>query len=117
MGIMREYGHVTEVKIPLKDDGKMRGFGFVQFTHGHESAKAIANVKEINGRKVACDWSLPREVYQEIKDKEEPEAEEEEESEDEKSEVEDDGVDEDDNEDMEVDNSDVGELSEDGSED
>ena len=29
-------------------------------------------MKEIDGRKVACDWSLPREVYQEIKEKEEP---------------------------------------------
>ena len=43
----------------------MRGFGFVQFTHGHESAKAIKGVTEINGRKVAIDWCLPREVYQE----------------------------------------------------
>ena len=33
---------------------------------------------EINGRKVAADWSLPREVYQEMKESEEPEAEEEE---------------------------------------
>merc|ERR1711990_1267734 len=31
--LMREYGHVTEVKIPKKEDGRMRGFGFVQFTY------------------------------------------------------------------------------------
>ena len=119
--LMREYGHVTEVKIPKKDDGKMRGFGFVQFTHGHESAKAISKVKEIDGRKVACDWSLPREVYQEIKDKEEPAEDNEDESEDQdqeeseddqKSEVDGSEVDE-----MEVDGSeDDGELSEDNSE-
>ena len=112
--LMREYGHVTEVKIPKKDDGKMRGFGFVQFTHGHESAKAISNVKEIDGRKVACDWSLPREVYQEIKDKEEPAEEpedDEEESEDEEGSEDEGGSDE-----MEVDGSDVAELSEDDSE-
>ena len=39
---------------------------------------------EINGRKVAADWSLPREVYQEMKESEEPEVEEEEEEESEK---------------------------------
>jgi len=73
--IMNEFGAVTEVKIPTKEDGRMRGFGFVQFTHPHESAKAINSTKNIDGRKVACDWSLPREVYQEIKEKEEPEPE------------------------------------------
>ena len=118
--LMREYGHVTEVKIPKKDDGKMRGFGFVQFTHGHESAKAISNVKEIDGRKVACDWSLPREVYQEIKDKEEPaeEVEEEEDDDEEESENENEegSENEDETDEIEVDGSDVGELSEDDSE-
>ena len=64
----------------------MRGFGFVQFTHGHESAKAIGDLTEIDGRKVAADWSLPREVYQEMKESEEPE--EAEESEEENEEVE-----------------------------
>ena len=66
----------------------MRGFGFVQFTHGHESAKAIGDLTEIDGRKVAADWSLPREVYQEMKESEEPEeVESEEESESEVEEV------------------------------
>ena len=66
----------------------MRGFGFVQFTHGHESAKAIKGVSEINGRKVAIDWSLPREVYEQEKAKTEPEPEPEEESENEEIEEE-----------------------------
>lgn len=62
--VFHAFGTVTEVKIPKKEDGRMRGFGFVQFTHGHESAKAIKGVSEINGRKVAIDWCLPREVHQ-----------------------------------------------------
>lgn len=114
--LMREYGHVTEVKIPKKDDGKMRGFGFVQFTHGHESAKAISKVKEIDGRKVACDWSLPREVYQEIKDKEEPAEEESDDEDESEDEGQDNSGDEQESDEMEVDGSDVGELSEDNSE-
>ena len=78
------------MKIPTKEDGRMRGFGFVQFTHGHESAKAIGDLTEIDGRKVAADWSLPREVYQEMKESEEPEEaeESEEENEEENEEVE-----------------------------
>ena len=50
----------------------MRGFGFVQFSHGHESAKAIKGVQQIDGRKVAIDWSLPREVYEAEKAKDAP---------------------------------------------
>lgn len=62
--VFHKFGAVTEVKIPLKADGKMRGFGFVQFTHGHESAKAVKGVKEIDNRRVAVDWCIPREDYQ-----------------------------------------------------
>ncbi|CAG5098547.1 Oidioi.mRNA.OKI2018_I69.XSR.g15765.t3.cds [Oikopleura dioica] len=62
--VFHKFGAVTEVKIPLKADGKMRGFGFVQFTHGHESAKAVKAVREIDNRRVAVDWCLPREDYQ-----------------------------------------------------
>ena len=67
-----KFGSVTEVKIPKKADGRMRGFGFVQFSHGHESAKAIKGVQQIDGRKVAIDWSLPREVYEAEKAKDAP---------------------------------------------
>lgn len=89
--LFHKFGTVTEVKIPKKEDGRMRGFGFVQFTHGHESAKAIKGVTEINGRKVAIDWCLPREVYQEervIENRNAALKEEKEESSDEEMEVE-----------------------------
>ena len=39
--VFHKFGTVTEVKLPKKEDGRLRGFGFVQFSHGHESAKAI----------------------------------------------------------------------------
>ena len=49
--------------------------------HNDPLTQAINDLTEINGRKVAADWSLPREVYQEMKESETPEAEEEEEEE------------------------------------
>ncbi|XP_078485237.1 RNA-binding protein 28 [Ciona intestinalis] len=64
----KRFGKITEVKIPVKPDGKKRGFAFVQFSHVLEAGKAIkeVNMSEIKGRKVAVDWALPREKYQEI---------------------------------------------------
>lgn len=63
------------MKIPTKADGKKRGFAFVQFSHIFEAAKAIEgiNMTAIKGRKVAVDWALPREKYQEIMNKSHPE--------------------------------------------
>nr|XP_002130575.2 RNA-binding protein 28 [Ciona intestinalis] len=79
----KRFGKITEVKIPVKPDGKKRGFAFVQFSHVLEAGKAIkeVNMSEIKGRKVAVDWALPREKYQEItksdtKDEEVPKQEE-----------------------------------------
>ena len=63
--------------------------GLASLKNVYKSAKAIGALKEIDGRRVAADWSLPREVYQEMKEKEEPEPEVEEEEE---AEVEDEDV-------------------------
>ncbi|XP_057693557.1 RNA-binding protein 28 [Corythoichthys intestinalis] len=58
-------GEVLEAKIPLKPDGKMRGFAFVQFKNLSGAAKALQamNMKEIKGRKVAVDWAVPKDKY------------------------------------------------------
>uniref|UniRef100_A0A9J8AVI5 RNA binding motif protein 28 n=1 Tax=Cyprinus carpio carpio TaxID=630221 RepID=A0A9J8AVI5_CYPCA len=49
--IFSEFGTVMEAKIPLKPDGKKRGFAFVQFKNMAEAGKALAamNLKEIKG--------------------------------------------------------------------
>ncbi|XP_033739405.1 RNA-binding protein 28-like isoform X2 [Pecten maximus] len=66
---LREYfekfGDITEVKIPLKPDGRMFGFGFVQFEKQDEADQAIKgmNMKPILGRPVAVDWTLPKNQY------------------------------------------------------
>ncbi|KAG1929452.1 RNA-binding protein [Pimephales promelas] len=63
--IFSKFGTVLETKIPLKSDGKKRGFAFVQFKNMSEAGKALAamNLKEIKDRQVAVDWAVPKDKY------------------------------------------------------
>lgn len=60
-----KFGTVLEAKIPLKPDGKKRGFAFVQFKNMLEAGRALAatNMKEIKDRKVAVDWAVAKDKY------------------------------------------------------
>ncbi|KAI9006137.1 hypothetical protein BC832DRAFT_531303 [Gaertneriomyces semiglobifer] len=60
------YGSVVEAVIPLKDDGKPRGFGFVQLSTLPEAQAAIEamNGQKIKGRPVAVDWALAKAQYE-----------------------------------------------------
>ncbi|KAM8891580.1 RNA-binding protein 28 isoform 2-T2 [Spinachia spinachia] len=63
--ILSEFGTVLEAKIPLKPDGKMRGFAFVRFKTVCEAGNALKamNMKELKGRQVAIDWAVPKDKY------------------------------------------------------
>ncbi|XP_078409241.1 RNA-binding protein 28 isoform X2 [Cetorhinus maximus] len=63
--IFSRYGTVLEVHIPTKEDGKMRGFAFVQLRNLLEAGKALKgmNLKEIKGRPVAVDWAVAKDKY------------------------------------------------------
>ncbi|KAI3371397.1 hypothetical protein L3Q82_023989 [Scortum barcoo] len=63
--VCAEFGTVLEVKIPLKPDGKMRGFAFVLFKNLSQAVRAFnaLNLKEIKGRQVAVDWAVPKDKY------------------------------------------------------
>uniref|UniRef100_A0A665V2K6 RNA-binding protein 28 n=1 Tax=Echeneis naucrates TaxID=173247 RepID=A0A665V2K6_ECHNA len=63
--VFSKFGTVLEATIPLKDDGKMRGFAFVMLKKVPEAAKALKamNLKEIKGRQVAVDWAVPRDKF------------------------------------------------------
>ncbi|XP_061679343.1 RNA-binding protein 28 [Syngnathoides biaculeatus] len=65
MEVFGKFGEVLEAKIPLKPDGKMRGFAFVQFKNMSGAAKGLQamNLKEIKGRQVAVDWAVPKDKY------------------------------------------------------
>ncbi|XP_017260996.1 RNA-binding protein 28 isoform X2 [Kryptolebias marmoratus] len=60
-----KFGTVVEANIPLKPDGKKRGFAFVQFKDLFGATKAFEamNLKEIKGRQVAVDWAVPKDKY------------------------------------------------------
>jgi nucleolar protein 4 len=63
-----KYGKIYEVKLPPgKRAGSSAGFGFVNFTNQTDAEKAIreANAQELGGRKIAVDWAVAREQYQE----------------------------------------------------
>ncbi|TPX30566.1 hypothetical protein SmJEL517_g05907 [Synchytrium microbalum] len=62
----KPYGIVSECTLPTKPDGKtLRGFGFVQYLNIEESEKAVnaVNGTEIKGRKVAVDFTLPKDQF------------------------------------------------------
>lgn len=63
--VFSNYGTVLESKIPLKPDGKMRGFAFVLFKNVSEAARALnaMNMKAIKGRQVAIDWAVPKDKF------------------------------------------------------
>ncbi|KAL7401844.1 hypothetical protein ABVT39_005325 [Epinephelus coioides] len=63
--VFSNYGTVLESKIPLKPDGKMRGFAFVLFKNVSEAARALSamNMKAIKGRQVAIDWAVPKDKF------------------------------------------------------
>ncbi|CAK6968954.1 RNA-binding protein 28 [Scomber scombrus] len=63
--VFAKFGTVLESKIPLKPDGKMRGFAFVQLKNVAEAARALKamNLKEIKGRQVAVDWAVPKDKF------------------------------------------------------
>ncbi|XP_043569889.1 RNA-binding protein 28 [Chiloscyllium plagiosum] len=63
--LFSQYGTVLEVHIPRKEDGKMRGFAFVQLKNLLEAGKALKgmNLKKIKGRPVAVDWAVAKDKY------------------------------------------------------
>ena len=52
----------------IHSDGKSKGFGFVTFDTLEDAQKAVQtmNGKKILGRPMAVDWSLPKNVYEQM---------------------------------------------------
>lgn len=66
-----KFGTVKFARVKLREDGKSKGFGFVEFENPEDAAKAQAemNDKELNGRVIKVDFA--RESLERIKAREE----------------------------------------------
>lgn len=67
-----KFGEISELVLPTKTVGKSKkklGFAFVQFKTVFDAAKALEamNQKEIKGRPIAVDWTLPKKKYELLK--------------------------------------------------
>lgn len=64
-----KFGEIVSVNIPKKPDGKMRGFGFVQFKTTPHAIKAVKemNMKPIKGRPVAVDFTVAKGKFEDVR--------------------------------------------------
>lgn len=67
---MEKYGKIVLTSLPVKDDGKLKGFGFVQFSTLDEAKKALEDLnssnKKLAGNKVIVDWCIPKNIFQRL---------------------------------------------------
>jgi nucleolar protein 4 len=87
--LFRSFGKVKFVTLPKKN-GKLAGFGFVTLRGRKNAEKALQmiNGKEIDGRQLAVDWAVEKEVWETTKKEDEDEEEEQKEEEKESADVE-----------------------------
>ncbi|KND01588.1 mRNA-binding ribosome biosynthesis protein NOP4 [Spizellomyces punctatus DAOM BR117] len=66
--VFGKHGIIVECSVPQGENGKARGFGFVQFATPGEAEKATEaiNGTEIMKRTVAVDWALPKAQYDRV---------------------------------------------------
>ncbi|KAJ6060487.1 hypothetical protein N7444_002341 [Penicillium canescens] len=72
--LFRSFGKVKHATLPKKN-GKLAGFGFVILRGRKNAEKALQNVngKEIDGRTLAVDWAVEKDVWETTKKEDEEE--------------------------------------------
>ncbi|MCJ1367250.1 RNA recognition motif-containing protein [Acarospora aff. strigata] len=67
--LFRSYGKIKQVTLPAKRDGLSAGFGFVVMRGRKNAEKAMHAVtgKQIDGRTIAVDWAVEKEVWQDLR--------------------------------------------------
>ena len=92
--LFRSYGKVKHATIPRPKSGLSAGFGFVTLRGRKNAEKALAGVngKEVDGRTIAVDWAVDKEVWETLQAGKEEKAESDDELETEESEVNGDSV-------------------------
>lgn len=59
------FGELTDINIPVGKDGKSRGFAFISYPTRNLACKAVKemNGKQLQGRVIAVDHSVPKKVF------------------------------------------------------
>ncbi|XP_066591352.1 RNA-binding protein 28 [Prorops nasuta] len=60
-----KYGEVEEIKFLTKEDGKLMGVAFLQFSRVQSATKAIhyTNLQQLEGRTIVVDWAVPKKKF------------------------------------------------------
>ncbi|KAI9767204.1 MAG: RNA recognition motif-containing protein [Geoglossum simile] len=74
--LFQSHGKVKQAFIPTKKPGLLAGFGFVVMRGRRNAEKAIAAVNgtEVDGRQIAVDWAVEKEVWEGLQNEEEMDA-------------------------------------------
>jgi len=66
--LFRSYGKVKHATLPKRKDGLSPGYGFVVIRGRNNAEKALKEVngKEIDGRKIAVDWAVEKDVWEKL---------------------------------------------------
>ena len=64
---MVKYGPVKLINLPKKEDGSLKGYGFITFETMQDAQKAIEEISsketKLMGAKISADWCLPQNIY------------------------------------------------------
>ena len=73
--LFKSYGKIEFATIPKKRSGLSAGFGFVTFRSRKNAEKALqlVNGKQIEGRTLAVDWAVEKDVWNMLQDQQIPE--------------------------------------------
>lgn len=68
--LFQSYGKIKQAYVPKKGPGLMAGFGFVVMRGRKNAEKAIEGVngKVVDGRTLAVDWAVERDVYHQVQE-------------------------------------------------
>lgn len=66
--LFMSYGKIKQAYIPKKGHGLMAGFGFVTLRGRKNAEKALEglNGREVDGRTIAVDWAVSKDVYEDL---------------------------------------------------
>lgn len=75
--LFRSYGKIKHATLPKAKPGTSAGFGFVVLRGRKNAEKALAGIngKEVDGRTLAVDWAVEKEVWETLQKREPDEAE------------------------------------------